>query len=103
MNASLIAVGIAGLVLGLGTVVLTIHGSLYKTRWGINFGWSGECPACHNHRPMFRIPRNFRQFLWGGGTCQRCGLEVNKWNHPISNGHITKWPGAAGLDFETWE
>jgi hypothetical protein len=85
MHAWLIALGIALLVLGTWMIVLTVHGSFYKTRWEINFGWSGECPTCHNHRRLFRIPRNFRQFLWGGGTCRRCGLEVDKWNRPVGS------------------
>jgi hypothetical protein len=72
-------------VLGTWMIILIIHGSISKTRWGINFGWSGVCPACHNHRKMIRIPRNFRQFLWGGGTCGSCGLEVDKWNTPVGS------------------
>jgi hypothetical protein len=65
-------------------VLLVIFGTIFKTRWGINFRWSGECPACHNHRNMVRIPRNLRQALWGGGTCTHCGLEVDKWNRPVA-------------------
>jgi ABC-type uncharacterized transport system permease subunit len=65
--------------------VAVVLGTVFKSRWGINLRWSGECPRCHNHRKIFRIPRNVRQFLWGGGTCNRCGLEVDKWNRPIAS------------------
>jgi len=78
-----IALAVALIVVGTSMIALIVNGSIYKTSRGINFGWSGECPGCYNHRNMIRIPRNFRQFLWGGDTCNRCGLEVDKWNRPL--------------------
>jgi hypothetical protein len=84
MNLWMMALVAATVGLCTSMIFLIIRGSIHKTRWGINFGWSGECPACHNHRSFFRIPQNSRQCLWGGGTCNRCGLEVDKWNRPLS-------------------
>lgn len=85
MNTWLISVAVVVIAVGTCMIVLVIHGTVSKTRWGINFWWSGECPSCHSHRNMIRIPRNLRQFLWGGGTCGHCGLEVDKWNRPVGS------------------
>jgi hypothetical protein len=64
---------------------LVIYGTIFKTRWGINTASQIKCPRCGKVRGQFRTPRNLRQALWGGGTCDQCGLEVDKWNRPISN------------------
>jgi hypothetical protein len=74
---------IVGGVLAVG-MFLVIHGTIFKTRWGINLTPRIECPRCHAARGTVRIPRNRSQALWGGGICERCGLEVDKWNRPIS-------------------
>ncbi len=74
---------IIGAVLSVG-VLLIIHGTIFKTRWGINPASQIECTRCHKMYPQVRIPHNLRQKLWGGWTCDRCGLEVDKWNRPIS-------------------
>jgi len=66
-------------------MLLVIHGTIFKTRWGINTETQIECPGCHKLRGQIRTPRNLRQALWGGGTCDRCGLEVDKWNRPVSS------------------
>jgi hypothetical protein len=36
------------------------------------------CPECRNPLPKFRNPKNWRQRLWGGWTCERCGCEVDR-------------------------
>ncbi len=79
MKALLIISG----VLGVG-ILLVIHGTIFKTRWGINTGSQFECPGCHKIHGQIRIARNLRQTLWGGFTCYQCGLETDKWNRPIS-------------------
>ena len=35
----------------------------------------GVCPNCKAKLPSPRIPRNFRQAMWGGWTCKQCGCE----------------------------
>jgi len=70
------------LVLGCG-MLLVVHGTIFKTRWGINPTSQIQCPRCGEVRGQIRAPRNLRQALWGGGTCDRCGLEVDKWNRPM--------------------
>ncbi len=70
-------------ILGVG-MLLVIHGTIFKTRWGINTARQSECPSCHKTYGQIRIPRNLRQTLWGGFTCDQCGVETDKWNRPIS-------------------
>jgi len=48
------------------------------SRMGINFS-KVNCPKCGNAMPAVRFPKNFRQFMWGGGTCYACGCEMDKW------------------------
>jgi len=71
-------------ILGVG-MLLVVHGTIFKTRWGINTDTQVECPGCHKMRGQIRTPRNSKQALWGGSTCDHCGLEVDKWNRPASN------------------
>lgn len=52
-----------------------------RGRWGINLAPSA-CRACGAPPPDVRPPPNARQFLWGGWTCPRCGVEVDKWGEP---------------------
>ena len=73
---------IIGGTLGAG-ILLVVHGTIFKTRWGINLSSPIECPGCHRMHGQIRTPRNLRQALWGGYTCDQCGLEVDKWNRPI--------------------
>jgi hypothetical protein len=47
-------------------ILLIIHGTIFKTRWGINAAVQVECPSCHKMHGQIRIPRNLRQTLWGG-------------------------------------
>jgi hypothetical protein len=74
---------IIGGILGVG-MLLVIHGTIFKTRWGINTVTQIECPGCHRLHGQIRNPRNVRQMLWGGFTCSQCGVEVDKWNRLIS-------------------
>lgn len=52
-------------------------------RMGLNFSSDGKCPACNEPRPTFRRPKNFRQAMWGGWTCGKCGAEFDKWSKPV--------------------
>jgi len=75
---------IVGGILPLGVLLVT-HGTIFKTRWGINTATQIECPGCRKMHGQIRTPRNLRQTLWGGFTCPQCGTEDDKWNRPISN------------------
>jgi hypothetical protein len=32
---------------------------------------------------VIRKPKNRRQALWGGWTCEACGLEYDKWGRTV--------------------
>ncbi len=68
-------------VTGFG-VLLVIYGTVTKNSWGINLD-PVFCPRCKTPFPAIRTPRNIRQAMWGGGTCQACGLEVDKWGREV--------------------
>jgi predicted RNA-binding Zn-ribbon protein involved in translation (DUF1610 family) len=74
---------ILGAVILIG-MFLVVHGTIFQTRWGINTATQIKCPRCGNMHGQIRTPRNLRQFLWGGYTCNQCGLQVDKWNRPTS-------------------
>lgn len=42
-----------------------------------------ECQACAAPLPRMRAPRSMRQLLWGGMTCPRCGLELDRHGKPL--------------------
>jgi hypothetical protein len=61
------------------TIVDTVR---QEGRWGINFK-GATCPQCHSAAPTMCVPKNVRQAMWGGWTCTRCQLEIDKWGKPI--------------------
>jgi hypothetical protein len=65
-------------------------------RWGIN-PHVPPCLSCGAIPPRLRIPKNWRQFAWGGWTCPQCGLELDKWGRPVADQPFpAKW--SAQLD-----
>ncbi len=71
------------LLLGVG-LVLVIYGTIRKNRWGINLE-PVNCPRCKQPMPQVRKPMSLSQTLWGGGTCVRCGCEMDKWGREIAS------------------
>jgi hypothetical protein len=69
------------LVLG---AVLVAYGTVAKNRWGINLA-PVPCPRCGTVFPGRRQPQSTRQYLWGGGTCAQCGIEVDKWGREMGD------------------
>jgi hypothetical protein len=62
---------------------LVVRDTLRRTgRWGINLR-PVRCPGCDEPAPVVRRPKNRRQALWGGCTCEACGLEYDKWGRPV--------------------
>ncbi len=55
-----------------------------RGRWGINLR-PAHCPECGEPAPVVRRPKNRRQALWGGWTCEECGTEYDKWGHPVAD------------------
>jgi DnaJ-class molecular chaperone len=41
-----------------------------------------ECPKCGVSLPIIRIPKSFREAMWGGWTCKNCGLSIDKLGRP---------------------
>ena len=37
------------------------------------------CPVCGELQPIMRRPKTFKQVLYGGGTCAKCGEDIDKW------------------------
>ena len=64
---------------------LVIHGTVAKTRWGINLRPPKTCPKCGVALRAHREPKSHNQFLWGGWTCSACGAEMDKWGRQNSN------------------
>jgi hypothetical protein len=63
--------------------VLVVLGTFRKNRWGINTAQL-TCPNCGNALGHVRMPKTMAQFLWGGATCSRCGVEVDKWGRSVN-------------------
>jgi ribosomal protein L37AE/L43A len=53
------------------------------TKMGLNLSTDSKCPSCNEPLPTFRRPKNFRQMMWGGWTCEKCGSEFDKWLKPV--------------------
>jgi hypothetical protein len=85
--AKLIIIPLCALVLltlGAGAFLVardTIRG---RGKWGLNTK-PVRCPECGEPAPAIRMPKNRRQTLWGGATCERCGCEYDKWGHPVED------------------
>ena len=41
------------------------------------------CPKCGERAPEVRKPRNTKQLLWGGWTCNKCACEFDKWGKEL--------------------
>jgi hypothetical protein len=68
-------------VLFVGLLLVAV-GTVTKNRWGINVQ-PVNCPDCGSPMPQVRQPKSLRQTLWGGGTCTRCGCEMDKWGRKL--------------------
>jgi hypothetical protein len=62
--------------------VLIFRDTKRRGKWGIN-SRQVFCPWCNFAMPKVRWPANLRQALWGGWTCPRCGVEMDKWGRPL--------------------
>lgn len=58
------------------------RGTQRKDNWGINLSRI-KCPKCGEPAPLMRTPTSFRQAMWGGITCAKCGTEMDKWGREI--------------------
>lgn len=37
-----------------------------------------SCPKCGEEQSQIRIPKGWKEALWGGYTCQKCGCKMDK-------------------------
>ena len=80
----LIIAVIVGLpVLAVLGIVLLVKGTKEKTNLGINLTIPSACPKCAAPLPVVRVPKNFRQMMFGGWTCAACGVELDKWGRQL--------------------
>jgi hypothetical protein len=49
------------------------------SKMGINLASGQKCLHCGANLPAVRKPKNFRQMMWGGWTCENCDKECDKW------------------------
>jgi hypothetical protein len=70
------------LMLALGGYLVVRDTVRQRGKWGINTK-QVYCPNCDEPAPAVRIPKNWRQTLWGGCTCTNCGVEFDKWGEEI--------------------
>ena len=71
---------LVGLAIGL---LLVIHGTIVKNRWGVNLR-RVQCPDCGTVMGRVRMPTSGEQAMWGGYTCPACKCEIDKWGRPIA-------------------
>jgi hypothetical protein len=64
-------------------LVLVIHGTIVKNRWGVNLR-RVECPDCGTVMGRVRVPTSVAQAIWGGYTCPACKSELDKWGRPTA-------------------
>ncbi len=67
-------------------LVLVVQGTAKKTKLGVNLSPANACPGCGRALPAVRRPKSLRQALWGGWTCEGCGLELDKWGRRVEPG-----------------
>ena len=51
-----------------------------------------HCSICGEPLPMWRMPKNKRQALWGGWTCPHCGTELNRKGEKIDGAAFVGQP-----------
>ncbi|MDF2455404.1 MAG: hypothetical protein K0R51_1397 [Cytophagaceae bacterium] len=42
-----------------------------------------KCPKCGIQQPLFRVPQDWRQLLFGGWTCKKCGCRMDRKGNKI--------------------
>ena len=63
-------------------VACTVSARLLLIAVGIPLTWYP--PYRSGRAPKVRRPESLKQALWGGGTCMKCGCEMDKWGRLIT-------------------
>ena len=61
-----------------GPVLAVVAVMIYSGRKLKAINDRGGCPNCSTPVPSVRKPTSFRQFLWGGWTCESCATEMDR-------------------------
>lgn len=60
-----------------------LAGLVLLIKSNVNLTPPTKCPRCGHPLPRVRSPKNFRQAMWGGSTCQGCQTEFDKWGRIV--------------------
>ncbi|MDF3078008.1 MAG: hypothetical protein K0S09_1897 [Sphingobacteriaceae bacterium] len=55
-----------------------------KSKWGVHLK-GVRCPKCNEKQPFIRVPKNEREALWGGYTCNNCNTEMDKYGQLLDD------------------
>jgi len=80
--AVLAVFGLLSVLAAVGLYLLIRDTVRRQGRWGVNVE-PVACPRCETVLARIRVPRSFRQAMWGGYTCSGCGCEVEKWGKEV--------------------
>jgi hypothetical protein len=86
---------VAGLIVSLVSLAVIAGLGIGSLAWGIGSVVTGAtvvavvltmaghvrpiaCPRCTTMMPALRWPTSFKQAMWGGWTCARCGCEIDR-------------------------
>lgn len=63
-------------------IVFLIQAGKRQSTLGINLK-RVKCPVCGTPQPMIRMPKNFGHAMYGGTTCPKCGINLDKYGNII--------------------
>jgi hypothetical protein len=61
----------------IGMVAAAVFVPLVILLWAL-LGPKPKCPECGDPPPLARKPKNRREMLWGGWTCENCGTACDR-------------------------
>lgn len=53
-----------------------------NNKWDINLD-KVLCPECGSKQSMLRIPKNLKQLMYGGWSCEKCSCKMDKHGNKI--------------------
>jgi hypothetical protein len=74
--------GVVAATLAFAVIIRKLSGRK-DLKMGMNLATGLKCPECGADLPAVRRPKNFRQMMWGGWTCESCGKEFDRWLKPV--------------------
>jgi hypothetical protein len=71
------------LAVWIGQALVARDSNRRRGKWGINPD-PVHCPQCGEPALAVRVPKGWRQRLWGGWTCATCGIDYDKWGQAVT-------------------